>query len=77
MMDGFGKLLDERERIIYEGFFDKNEFTSMGILYNYTDGEVRKAGEVLEKLSGKDGECNIEFEVMFGEMIKKYVGSFS
>ena len=77
MMDGFGKLLDERGRTIYEGFFDKNEFTSMGILYNYTDGEVRKAGEVLEELSGRDGECSIEFEAMFGEMIKKYVGSFS
>ncbi len=33
-MHGFGKLYDENDELLYEGYFENNEFEKLGIMYN-------------------------------------------
>lgn len=70
-MHGYGKLLDSKGRLVYEGEFVNNAFEGLGVLYNHKD-----TGEHIETWSGSTVPENwIRFEGLFHDSKKSGNGT--
>lgn len=75
--DGWGKMYDENNHLIYIGGFKNGKKNGEGIVYGYSERDWL----CYEKLSGKfkndkpDGNC-VEYDLIEGELVVIYEGNY-